>query len=84
MVFLDVPMMQQPEAYIGGAANLFDESGAVANAGTRKFFGVGESRKVAILVGPYGQSVWSGKPAFVDAYAAWVEKIISDYQCVPR
>ena len=38
MVFLNVPMMQQPEAYVGGAANLFDDSGAVANEGTRKFF----------------------------------------------
>ena len=27
MVFLDVPMMQQPEAYIGNAQKLFDESG---------------------------------------------------------
>jgi len=27
MVFLDVPMMQQPEAYFGNAKNLFDETG---------------------------------------------------------
>lgn len=27
MVFIDVPMMQQPEAYIGNAKKLFDESG---------------------------------------------------------
>ena len=27
MVFVDVPMMQQPEAYIGNAHNLFDEAG---------------------------------------------------------
>ena len=38
MVFLNVPMMQQPEAYVGGAANLFDEAGGVANESTRKFF----------------------------------------------
>jgi chromate reductase len=38
MVFLNVPMMQQPEAYIGGAANLFDEAGAITNEGTQKFF----------------------------------------------
>jgi len=38
MVFLNVPMMQQPEAYVGGAANLFDEAGAITNEGTRKFF----------------------------------------------
>ena len=35
-VFLNVPMMQQPEAYIGGAANLFDQEGNVANEDTRK------------------------------------------------
>jgi chromate reductase len=38
MVFLNVPMMQQPEAYVGGAANLFDDTGAITNEGTRKFF----------------------------------------------
>ena len=27
MVFVDVPMMQQPEAYIGNASSLFDDSG---------------------------------------------------------
>ncbi len=27
MVFLDVPVMQQPEAYIGSAQDLFDDSG---------------------------------------------------------
>lgn len=27
MVFLDVPMMQQPEAYVGSAHELFDDSG---------------------------------------------------------
>ena len=27
MVFLNVPVMQQPEAYIGNAANIFDEKG---------------------------------------------------------
>ena len=37
LVFLDVPAMQQPEAYIGGAATLFDAEGRVANDGTRKF-----------------------------------------------
>jgi hypothetical protein len=37
LVFLDVPAMQQPEAYIGGAAKLFDESGKLTNDGTREF-----------------------------------------------
>lgn len=31
LVFLNVPTMQQPEAYIGNAANLFDESGNLSN-----------------------------------------------------
>lgn len=37
MVFLDVPMMAQPEAYIGGAAKLFDAQGGIANDETRQF-----------------------------------------------
>ncbi len=36
LVFLDMPTMQQPEAYVGGAANLFDASGKLANDGTRE------------------------------------------------
>src|SRR5262249_20136517 len=39
MVFLNVPMLQQPEAYIGGAANLFDDKGNVTNPTTREFLG---------------------------------------------
>ena len=31
LVFLDVPAMQQPEIYLGGASKLFDESGALAD-----------------------------------------------------
>ena len=30
MVFLDVPMMQQPEAYLGGAGTAFDEAGQLS------------------------------------------------------
>jgi chromate reductase, NAD(P)H dehydrogenase (quinone) len=37
LVFLNVPAMQQPEAYIGNAANLFDESGNLANDSIREF-----------------------------------------------
>ena len=36
-VFLNVPAMPQPEAYIGGADKLFDASGKIANDGTRGF-----------------------------------------------
>ncbi len=38
MVFLDVWMLQQPEAYIGGAAKLFDDAGGIASDDTRKVF----------------------------------------------
>jgi chromate reductase len=37
LVFLDVPAMQQPEAYVGGAAQLFDANGRIANETTREF-----------------------------------------------
>lgn len=37
LVFLNMPAMQQPEAYIGGAATLFDDAGSLTNADTRKF-----------------------------------------------
>ncbi len=35
LVFLNVPAMQQPEAYIGGAAKLFDANGNITNETTR-------------------------------------------------
>jgi chromate reductase, NAD(P)H dehydrogenase (quinone) len=37
LVFLNVPAMQQPEAYIGGADKLFDASGKLVNDGSRAF-----------------------------------------------
>jgi chromate reductase, NAD(P)H dehydrogenase (quinone) len=37
LVFLNVPAMAQPEAYLGGADKLFDEQGKLVNEGTRKF-----------------------------------------------
>jgi chromate reductase len=37
LVFLDVPAMPQPEAYIGGAAKLFDAGGTLTNESTRDF-----------------------------------------------
>jgi NAD(P)H-dependent FMN reductase/ketosteroid isomerase-like protein len=38
LVFLDMPVLQQPEAYIGGAADLFDESGSLKNKDTKALF----------------------------------------------
>src|SRR6202051_4625652 len=37
MVFLNVPMLQQPEAYVGGVANMFDDKGDLTSAPTREF-----------------------------------------------
>ena len=37
LVFLDMPVLQQPEAYIGSAGSLFDEGGKLKNADTEKF-----------------------------------------------
>lgn len=36
-VFLNIPMMQQPEAYIGKAAEIFDEAGNIKSEDTRNF-----------------------------------------------
>jgi chromate reductase len=36
LVFLDMPALQQPEAYLGGAATLFADDGLIASDGTRK------------------------------------------------
>jgi chromate reductase len=37
LVFINVPAMPQPEAYIGGADALFDESGSLINESTKTF-----------------------------------------------
>ena len=36
-VFLNVPCMQMPEAYVGGIGNKFDEKGAISDNSTREF-----------------------------------------------
>src|ERR1700743_714635 len=38
LVFLNVPTLQGPEAYVGGASKLFDEKGQLNNEGTKEFF----------------------------------------------
>ena len=38
LVFLNMPILQQPEAYIGGAANLFADDGSITNEATEEFF----------------------------------------------
>src|SRR6266545_4446881 len=52
LVFLDMPALQQPEAYIGGVAALLDGNGNLTNDGTRELL-----------------------HKFVEAFAAWIEKI---------
>ena len=37
MTFLNVPVMQQPEAYIGSAGSSIDESGAITSDGLKDF-----------------------------------------------
>jgi chromate reductase len=37
LVFLDVPVLQQPEMYIGGANKLFDAQGALTSEATKDF-----------------------------------------------
>lgn len=38
LVFLDMPVMQQPEAYVGDGFHLFGENGGIVKEGTEKFF----------------------------------------------
>ncbi|WP_312526932.1 NAD(P)H-dependent oxidoreductase [Paracoccus sp. (in: a-proteobacteria)] len=40
LVFLNMPAMQQPEAYIGGFNDMFDAEGKVKSPETAKFLGV--------------------------------------------
>ncbi len=37
LVFLNLPTLQQPEAYIGNVAALFDDNGTLTNESTREF-----------------------------------------------
>jgi chromate reductase len=37
LVFVNVPVMAQPEAYVGGAAKLFDDQGTLTNDSSREF-----------------------------------------------
>ena len=39
LVFLNMPALPQPEAYVGAADKLFDAEGTLTNDGTRKFLG---------------------------------------------
>jgi len=54
LVFLNVPCMQQPEAYIGGAGTLFNEAGTL-NEGSKPF--------LQSFINAYGQWVEQHKKA---------------------
>lgn len=54
LVFLNVPCMQQPEAYLGGAGSAFDEAGKLSEA-TRPF--------LQNFISAYGQWVEQHKKA---------------------
>lgn len=38
LVFQDTPILQQPEAYVGNAARLFDDQGSLRDEKTKEFF----------------------------------------------
>jgi chromate reductase, NAD(P)H dehydrogenase (quinone) len=56
LVFLNVPTLQQPEAYIGGADKLFDNGGNLTNESTREFL-----RKFAEAFGAWIELIVGGK-----------------------
>lgn len=59
LAFLNVPTLQQPEAYIGGAFSLFDEKGDLASPGTADFlraFGAAFSAWIATILGDIAAS----------------------------
>lgn len=66
LVFVNVPVLQQPEAYIGSAAKIFDEQGELVAEATRTFmqkFLVAYARWVeAILASPESAAVESAPP----------------------
>ena len=60
-VFLDMPMLQQPEVYVAGAAALFDELGGFSRAiaVAKQEAGIPESRQVRLVYLPEKPSMWS-------------------------
>jgi NAD(P)H-dependent FMN reductase/ketosteroid isomerase-like protein len=71
--FLDMPVMQQPEAYIGNVAELLDDKGAVTNGDTAAFF-----EKFMASLETWIRTVHPGGSSF-DAFMKQREKIAEDY-----
>ncbi|RWB84637.1 MULTISPECIES: NAD(P)H-dependent oxidoreductase [unclassified Mesorhizobium] len=72
-VFLDMPVMQQPEAYIGNVAELLDDKGAVKNGETAAFL-----EKFMGALENWIRAVRPGGSSF-DAFMRQREKIAEDY-----
>lgn len=72
-VFLDMPVMQQPEAYIGNVAELLDDNGSVKNGDTAAFLEdfMGALETWIRTVRPGGSSF--------DTFMKQREKIAEDY-----
>jgi len=72
-VFLDMPVMQQPEAYIGSVGELLDDKGAVKSSETADFL-----EKFMGALENWINTVRPGTSAF-DAFMKEREKIAADY-----
>jgi NAD(P)H-dependent FMN reductase/ketosteroid isomerase-like protein len=72
-VFLDMPVMQQPEAYIGSVGDLLDDKGAVKNGETAEFL-----EKFMGALENWINTVRPGSSAF-DAFMKERQKIAADY-----
>src|SRR6201996_5318065 len=72
-VFLNMPAMQQPEAYIGGAGELFDDKGKLKSDETRKFL----TKFMASFSG-WVAKIASGHADF-DEFLHAREKVAADY-----
>ena len=51
LVFLNMPTVNQPETYVGGVAQMFDENGELTNESTREFL-TGFAQTFADGIGP--------------------------------
>jgi NAD(P)H-dependent FMN reductase/ketosteroid isomerase-like protein len=75
LVFLNMPAMAQPEAYIGDAEGLFDEAGKLRNKDTQQFLG-----RFMTAFAAWAKRVRSAPPgADFDAFMAQREQIAAAY-----
>jgi NAD(P)H-dependent FMN reductase/ketosteroid isomerase-like protein len=73
-VFLNMPVMQQPEAYVSNAGELFDDEGALKNEETRKF--------LAQFMEAFGKWIAriSGGAVAADSFESFMQKRIAAAQ----